>query len=242
MKVLGIIGGSGLYRFAEQGDSQQIETPYGVVPVSKFDYAGKKIIFLPRHGEKHHLPPHKINYRANIYAMKHSQVEGILSTSAVGSMLDEFCPGMFAPIGQFIDCTKNRIDTYYDSFEKGIHHSDMSQAYDEHQNQLIMEACKQNSIPFMQPLTLVVTEGPRFESSAEINAFKCWGGEIVGMTGYPEVALARELKIPFSSIAISTNYAAGISPSPLSHDEVVAQMKLSSKNLIQVIRSFINLF
>ncbi len=241
-KSIGIIGGSGLYELAKNAKELEMDTPYGRVQLYESNISGVDVFFLPRHGKSHHLPPHKINYKANIFALHIKKARCILSTAAVGSLKESFCPGKFGFVGQFIDYTKEREDTFFDTFEKGIQHTDMSDPYDQNINLLLKKIMSELKIPGEGPLTMIVTQGPRFESSAEIKAFQMWGADIVGMTGYPEVALANELGIPFATLAVSTNYAAGISDNPLTHQEVIDQMAKNAEQLLQIIKSFISSF
>lgn len=236
---IGIIGGSGLYQMNASSKQIELRNDFGCVTLNHFFIDAKEVFFLPRHGPKHHIPPHKINYQANILSLRDAGVECIVSTSAVGSLKASFKPGMFGYFDQFIDFTKKRQDTYADSFENGICHPDMTQAYHPTLNSHLDAILQHSNIPFMSPLTLVVTEGPRFESPAEIKAYQILGGDAVGMTGYPEVALANELGIPFCGLAVSTNYAAGVSRLPLSHHEVAEQMKRSSNSLIGILEAFV---
>jgi 5'-methylthioadenosine phosphorylase len=236
---IGIIGGSGLYQMNASSSKIEFSNSYGNVFLNHFLINNKEVFFLPRHGPNHHIPPHQINYRANLLSLKEAGVECIISTSAVGSLKASFKPGMFGYFDQFIDFTKKRLDTYADSFENGISHPDMTQPYDPELNSLLTAILNRFSIPHLASLTLVVTEGPRFESPAEIKAYQLLGGDAVGMTGYPEVALAKELDIPFCGLAISTNYAAGVSKSPLSHQEVSEQMQVSLSTLIKVLEAFV---
>ena len=236
---IGIIGGSGLYQMNASSTKMELTNSYGKVVLNRFFSQSKEVFFLPRHGPNHHIPPHKINYQANLLGLKDAGVECIISTSAVGSLKDSFKPGMFGYFDQFIDFTKKRIDTYADSFECGICHPDMTNAYHSELNACLASILNRLNIPHLPSLTLVVTEGPRFESPAEIKAYQILGGDAVGMTGYPEVALAKELNISFCGLAISTNFAAGVSKTPLSHQEVTEQMKVSLSTLIKVLEAFI---
>lgn len=236
---LGIIGGSGLYSLGESREEIKVSTKFGSVKLRTFSIKEMDIFFLPRHGEKHEIPPHKINFKANILAFKECGVKDIISTSAVGSLRYDFRPGMFGTCYQFIDFTKDRDSTYFDSFKSGIGHTDMTEPYSKKLNDIIEKGFIKNKIDYMKNLTMVVTEGPRFETKAEIKAFSILGGEIVGMTGYPEVVLAKELNIEYAVIAICTNYAAGISPNPLSHEEVIDMMNKVSVNLNNVISDVI---
>ncbi len=241
MNSIGIIGGSGLYQLATDAKEIVVETPFGSVKLYETIVGKKTVFFLPRHGINHHLPPHKINYRANIFALYHQRAQCILSTAAVGSLNPSFEPGMFGYAGQFIDFTKKRADTFFDDFSNGIKHADMTNPYHPALNELLKRILSDYFLPFLGPLTMVVTEGPRFESPAEIKAYQSFGADVVGMTGYPEVALAREMEIPFACLAISTNFAAGVSKEILSHEEVVEQMKHRSNDLLRVITRFIEL-
>jgi len=241
-KKLGIIGGSGLYNLGELKEEVEIQTEFGLVYLKIININGFTVYFLPRHGEKHEIPPHKINFRSNILAFKECGIKDIISTSAVGSLRLDFKPGMFGTCYQFIDFTKSRNSTYFDSFKGGAGHTDMTEPYSNKLNNLIEKSFIKNRIDYIKDLTMIVTEGPRFETKAEIKAYSILGGEIVGMTGYPEVALAKELKLGYSSIAICTNYAAGISPNPLSHQEVIEVMNKVSGHLQNIISDAIILY
>jgi len=234
-KSLGIIGGSGFYNLVEGEEKIKIDTEFGSVNLKSLNINGLDTYFLSRHGEEHEIPPHKINFKANILAFKKCGARGIISTSAVGSLRPDFKPRMFGTCYQFIDFTKNRKSTYLDSFKGKMGHTDMTEPYSKELNALIEKAFIQNNIEYLKDLTMIVTEGPRFETKAEIKAFSTLGGEIVGMTGYPEVALARELSIEYATIAICTNYAAGISNNLLSHKEVIDMMNEVSQKLKNVI-------
>jgi 5'-methylthioadenosine phosphorylase len=239
---LGIIGGSGLYALGEIKKSLNIETEFGVAAIELIDIDGDEVYFLPRHGKGHTIAPHLINYRANISALKKCGVGYIVATSAVGSMKLDFRPSMFGICSQFIDFTKRRESTFFDDFKSGIRHTDMTEPYSKELNKVIEESFVQNNENYVKDLTMVITEGPRFETKAEIRAFSLLGGEIVGMTGYPEVALSREIDIQYSAIAVCTNYAAGISNNPLSHREVIEIMNNAFPRLKNVLKTVTKLF
>ena len=224
MIKVGIIGGSGFYQPGLfSGEKEVVDTPYGEVELWQGEVEGKEVYFLPRHGKGHRFPPHLINYRANIWALKEKGVQRILATSAVGSLRTEFPPGSLLLPDQFIDFTKGRKATF---FEKGeVYHIDLTEPYCPQLRKYLLEAGKKRKLEIFNGGTYVCTEGPRFETKAEIKAYALLGGDLVGMTGYPEVALAREAEICYASLAIVTNLAAGISGEKITADEVLEIMR-----------------
>lgn len=227
MKV-GIIGGSGVYD-AElfQTIADKITTPYGEVEFERGVFGGEEIFFLPRHGKGHSVPPHLINYRANIAAFKMLGVERILATSAVGSLRAELVPGTFVILNQFLDFTKRRA-LLFD--ETQVKHLDFTEPYCRQINAILKEELQSLGIKNAEGC-YVCTEGPRYETPAEVKMFAQLGGDVVGMTNVPEVTLAKEAEICYSCICTVTNLGAGISEEPLEHEKVVEVMKANSKNL-----------
>ncbi|MCD5409601.1 MAG: S-methyl-5'-thioadenosine phosphorylase [Methanocellales archaeon] len=219
-----IIGGSGVYDLNILVDPKErvIDTEYGAAKVKIGLYEDMEIVFLSRHGEGHTLPPHKINYRANIAALKNLGVERIIGTTAVGSINADFKPGDFVLLDQFIDFTKNRIHTFYDG---AAVHVDMTNPYCPEIRKSVIDAAKALKIDLHEKGMYVCTEGPRFETGAEIQMFALLGGDVVGMTNIPECVLAREVEICYSAIALVTNQAAGISGGELSHSQMIDEMK-----------------
>lgn len=232
MKRCAIIGGSGLYKAPGEGPAPQkmISTPYGDVAYAVIEHEDSQVIFIPRHGRWHEKPPHLINYRANISALKLLQVEAIFSSAASGAINSDFKVGDFVLIDQFIDFTKNRVSTFFD--EGMVTHIDLTQPYCPTLRLLMMETAKRIGLKIQTRGTYVCTEGPRFETAAEIKAFKILGGDLVGMTNFPEVALARESGICYVTVAIITNMAAGISTGPISSNEVLTEMDSSINRLL----------
>lgn len=237
MVRFGIIGGTGIYdpKVLTDITDENVKTDYGVIKVKIGNYQGKLVAFLARHGEGHAVPPHRINYRGNIWALKKLGVERILATGAVGSLNLEMKPGHFVIADQFIDFTKNRIQTFFDDGESGIIHVDMTQPYCLEFRKIIAHAAKTIDLPITSQGTYVCTEGPRFETPAEIKMFSAVGGDLVGMTSVPEVVLAKEAEICYSTVAMVTNFAAGISPRPLTHAEVIEAMRQNNNNLRRLI-------
>lgn len=237
MSRLAFIGGTGVYDpgILQNISSHVIETPYGTASYESGFFNEKEIIFLARHGVHHTIPPHKINYRANIYALKMLDVAAVVSTTAVGSLNPEYKPGDLVLVDQFIDMTKSRIGTFFDGERYGVAHLDMTHPYCGTLRQAIMEAGKKADIKIHPHGTYICTEGPRFETPAEIRAFRLWGADVVGMTNAPECQLAREAEICYATISMVTNFAAGISPTELTHQEVVDCMQQNIASFRKII-------
>ncbi|BDG60081.1 S-methyl-5'-thioadenosine phosphorylase [Caldinitratiruptor microaerophilus] len=228
-----LIGGTGVYDPAILTGlrEEQVSTPYGDVRVKVGTYRGKEVAFLARHGEKHSVPPHRINYRANIWALKRLGVERIIATTAVGSLNLDMRPGDFVFCDQFLDFTKGRPSTFFEGGPEGVVHVDFTEPYCPELRGVLAEAAKTLGLGFHREGTYVCTEGPRFETPAEIKAYQRLGGDVVGMTGVPEVVLAHEAGICYSTVSMVTNFAAGISPQPLTHEEVLEVMAQNAERL-----------
>lgn len=232
--MIGIIGGSGVYEITQKADSCQeklVRTDYGDVRVSLLDISGKKVAFIPRHASGHSIPPHKINFQANIEALKQVGVGKIIATNSVGSMNLEMPPGSFVIPDDFLDFSQNRKKTF---FEDRVVHVDVTEPYCSYLRDVL-----DMSGDVILGATYVCTEGPRFETPAEIKMFKMLGGDLVGMTGLPEVVLAREREMCYTSICIVSNYASGISETNLTIDEVFEMVSEKERDLLELIYNFI---
>lgn len=221
---IGVFGGSGLYSFLENMEEVEIDTPFGK-PSDRFAIAtvgNKRVAFLPRHGKAHQFPPHMINYRANIYAMKMLGVKCILAPTASGSLKAEVKPGDFVICDQFVDRTWGRKDTFFDGPE--TKHFSTANPYDEKLRALALGICREEGITAHEAGTVVVIQGPRFSTKAESRWFGSMGWDVINMTQYPEVALAVEMEIPYANIALITDYDAGLEGhpdvKPVSEEEV----------------------
>jgi len=204
-----IIAGTGVDKFFELLTKLDIKTPYGYASIYGVkDH--KNVFFLPRHGVNYSVPPHKINYRANIFALSAFGIKHVIATNAVGSLRKKIAPGSFVVPDQVLDFTKNRVSTFFEGGDGDVVFTDVSQPYSERVRSAILEASKRLQIKVYDKGTYVCTEGPRYETPAEIRAFRILGADIVGMTSVPEVFLAKELGIEYAAIAIVTNYAAGM--------------------------------
>lgn len=233
MIKIAIIGGTGVYdpNILENVRDAETLTPYGNVRYKVGDYAGQSIAFIPRHGSGHSIAPHLINYRGNIWAMKKIGVQNILATAAVGSLTLSMQLGDFVLVDQFIDFTKTRINTFYEGGKSGVVHVDLTTPYCSSMSKTLLAVGQKMGIPIHKSGTYVCTEGPRFETPAEIAMFAKLGGHLVGMTNVPEVVLAREAEMCYSAIAMVTNFAAGISPNPLTYGEVIEIMNQNTEKL-----------
>ncbi len=234
---MGIIGGSGVYNLGLPLKEKLIKTPYSKKAVAVFagDYKGIEVVFLNRHGKNHAVPPHLINYRANIFALKKAGVKAIISANAVGAISPSIKLGDFIVIDQFIDFTKFRQATFFEGGKNGVVHTDMTNPFCEAARRAVLKAASELKIKCVNGGTIAVCEGSRYETAAEIRAYKILGADMVGMTTYPEVALAREADICYVAIGVASNYAAGISKKPLSHQEVIATMGEKEKDLKKLI-------
>lgn len=232
-----IIGGSGFYQpgMLESPRTEEIETPYGKTSVIIGSLSGKEVAFLARHGVGHSLLPHQLNYRANIWGLHSLGVKHILATSAVGGIAPHLAPGSIVIIDQFIDFTKQRPLTFFEDGDIHRAHVDVSYPYCKQLRDLIQQAADKFKIPIHIGGCYVCAEGPRYETAAEIKMYQMLGGDVVGMTGVPEVVLARELGICFANISTITNWAAGISPTSLTHAEVVEVMNQNQEKLRKLI-------
>jgi len=226
---IGIIGGSGFYDLAGGLREIKVETPYGP-PSDKIalgKIAGRMVAFLPRHGKGHTIPPPKINYRANIWALKELGVSRILTSHAVGSLQKEIKPGDFVILDQFVDRTKGRIDTFYDG--PIVTHISTAFPYCPQLRELAVKTARDLKIAVHEKGTVVVIQGPRFSTAAESAWFTKMGWEVVNMTEYPEIVLAREKEICYCAIAVVTDYDAGLvgegKVAPVSAQEVIANFE-----------------
>jgi 5'-methylthioinosine phosphorylase len=211
--MLAIIGGTGLTQLAnlEVTRREVMRTPYGD-PSGAITFGtirGEPVAFLARHGYGHTIPPHKVNYRANLWALAQHPVSYVVSVASVGGIRADLSPGTLAIPDQIIDYTYGREFTYFHGSDRGVVHVDFTQPYCEALRQRLMAAAQAAQEPLLAGGTYAATQGPRLESAAEINRLERDGADMVGMTGMPEAALARELGLCYAAIAVVVNYAAG---------------------------------
>jgi 5'-methylthioadenosine phosphorylase len=208
MTKIGIIGGSGLDNpdLLKEIEEASVDTPYGHPSsvLKQGRIADRDVVILARHGIGHTIPPSQVNFRANVHALKAIGCTHILVTSAVGSLRENIKPGDFVVLDQFIDFSRHRMNTFYESFEPGfpIHVS----TFDPGLRQIFVESAEELNFAFHAKGTVVSIEGPRFSTRAESHMFRAWGADVINMTIATEAALAREAEIPYAAVAMSTDY------------------------------------
>lgn len=221
MQSIAVIGGTGLEDVLGGGNPRTFTTPYGDVSIGELELGGRRVLFLPRHGREHTIPPHRINYRANIAALHQAGCRCVIATNAVGAIRRDMLPGDVVIIDQFIDFTHGRPGTFYNGDAEGLRHVDMTEPYCPHLRNLLAKSAATAGLTVHSAGTYVCTEGPRFETPAEIEMFARLGGDVVGMTGVPEVVLAREKGLCYAGMCLVSNLAAGLSGERISEEEVV---------------------
>lgn len=228
MTVYAIIGGTGLTQL--DGLSMKAllnpETPYGApsAGIVQGEYAGREVLFLARHGHPHRIPPHQVNYRANLWALKHAGAEAVIAVNAVGGITAGMCTGQLVVPHQVIDYTQGRIGTFFEGELDHVTHIDFSHPYDEPLRQKLLDALRRAGHAHSDYGVYGCTQGPRLETVAEIARMERDGCDIVGMTGMPEAALARELNLPYAALSLVVNPAAGKSTSIITMVEIEAAL------------------
>jgi 5'-methylthioadenosine phosphorylase len=207
---IGIFGGSGFYSFLDDAREVEVTTPYGApsAPITLGKVAGRSVAFLPRHGRQHQFPPHKVNFLANVWAMKELGVTRIIGPCACGSLRTDVKPGEFVICDQLVDRTTGRADTFYDG--PRTTHIAFADPYCPELRPLAVAAARAQGIACHERGTMVVIQGPRFSTRAESRWFSANGWDVIGMTQYPEAYLARELEMCFVNVSLVTDYDAGI--------------------------------
>lgn len=238
--TLAIIGGTGLTQIAELTITDQLvlETPFGE-PSSAFltaELNGKKLIFLARHGNPHRIPPHKINYRANIWGLKQLGVTRIIGVAAVGGISSAMAPGHIAIPDQIIDYTYGREHTFFADDLDQVTHIDFTQPYSQILREQIITAATQAKISISTSGTYGCTQGPRLESSAEIKRMTRDGCDLVGMTGMPEAALAKELELAYANISVVANWGAGIIDGEITMTEIEKNLETGMNKAISLLK------
>lgn len=230
-RMFGLITGSGFYDIPDLEDrsSNVVSTPFGSATVTSGSWRGRPIAFLPRHGADHSVPPAGINYRANVWALKTVGVTDVFATAVSGGIDRQMPPGALVIISDFLDFTNGRADTFFDgttpidgdtAFDSSRHHTDMTNPYAPALRAALLASAAEQNIDVIDGGVYCTTNGPRFESPAEIEMMRTLGGQLVGMTGYPEVALAGEAGLRYASVGVISNAAAGMGDEELTAADV----------------------
>jgi 5'-methylthioadenosine phosphorylase len=222
---IGVFGGSGFYSFLESTEEVSVDTPYG--PTSDRlvigEIEGRRVAFMPRHGRHHALPPHRIPYRANLWAMRELGARRIIGPTASGSLKPELAPGAFVVCDQFVDRTSGRADTFYDG--PVTTHVSSADPYCPDLRRILLDIGREQGLDIHDGGTVVVIQGPRFSTRSESRWFSAMGWDVINMTAYPEGYLARELELCYANVSLVTDYDVGLEGAagvaPVSHAEVV---------------------
>lgn len=232
MQTVGIIGGSGLYDMEglEDVKTHEVETTYGAPSdaVVSGTIGDTRLLFLPRHGRGHRIPPHQINYRANILALKMLGAEQLISVSAVGSMKESIAPGDMVVVDQFIDRTRGRSSTFFEDIGV-VAHVEFAEPVDAALANALHKSAQEVGVKVHKGGTYVCIEGPQFSTRAESNLYRSWNVDVIGMTNLPEARLAREAELPYATLALATDYDCWHT----AHDSVTVEavMAVMAKNI-----------
>ena len=237
--IIGIIGGSGLTRLdaLEISRRELVSTPFGApsAPMQFGHLEGLPVAFLPRHGPSHQVPPHRVNYRANIWAFRAVGVEQVIGMAAVGGISEAMAPGTLCVADQVIDYTYDRKHTYYEQDLTDVIHVDFTEPYCEALRRRLLAAAAAVDVEVLGQGTYGATQGPRLESAAEIRRLARDGCDMVGMTGMPEAALARELELCYANFSLVVNWAAGLGEGPITMSEIERHLEEGMGRAIRVI-------
>jgi 5'-methylthioadenosine phosphorylase len=238
---IGVFGGSGFYSLLEDVREVKVDTPYGPPSDSYFlaSVKGRKVAFLPRHNRTHSLPPHMVNYRANVWGMRSLGVQAVISPCAAGSLQKHVEPGSFVVCDQFVDRTTSRKDTFYDG--PIVTHVSAAEIYDPVLRKLAVETIKEHGIDCHDGGTVVVIQGPRFSSKSESKWFHDQGWEVINMTQYPEAYLCREIGMAVVNISLITDYDSGVhaGTEAVNATDVLAVFKSNSEKIKKVVLDLI---
>lgn len=237
---IGLIGGTGFYELLSGIEELEVETPYGNPSDKLFMgvMGNKKIVFIPRHGRKHSIPPHMINHKANIYAMKTLGVKFIISTASVGVINEGIKLKDFIIPHDFLDFTR-KVYTFYDEFKENPFHVELTHPFSEKLRRLLIDVCKEGSYSCHERGVYVNVAGPRLETPAEIRMFKKLGGDIIGMTVVPEAILSKEVGIEYACLAIGVNYACGLTEKPINLEEASKILEEVKPNVYDIFQELV---
>ncbi len=249
---IGIFGGSGFYDFFDEAETLNVETPFGppAGPVLVGELSGQRVAFLARHGGRHEFAAHRVPYRANVWAMRSVGVEALIAPCSVGSLQPHINPGQFVVVDQLIDRTWGRAHTFFDvggppeepAASGPLHHQSFANPYDAGLRSSLLDAARTVGADTVDGGTMVVINGPRFSTRAESAWYRAMGWDVVNMTGQPEAVLAAELGMRYATIALVTDYDAGVDGhTPVTMDEVLAMVRNNVSRVQSVIAAAVGL-
>lgn len=232
-----IIAGSGFSDFARLSPGRDLVTAFGApsAPVRAVDFNGRTVWFLPRHGDAHHIPPHRINYRANLAALRLLQVDQVVALNTVGVITDSLAPGQLAVPGQLIDYTYGRDHSIYDGSSASLDHIDFTEPFSGPLRRLILAAARAADVPCHDGGVYAVTQGPRLETAAEIDRLERDGADFIGMTAMPEASIARELGMNYACLSLIVNFAAGRGEKAI-HEDIEASLLDAKRQCLRLMQ------
>jgi 5'-methylthioadenosine phosphorylase len=238
--MIGVFGGSGFYEFLEGAEEVEVDTPFGrpSAPLTVGELEGVRVAFLPRHGRGHELPPHRIPYRANVWAMKELGVRRVIGPNASGGLKAELALGEFVVCDQFVDRTWGRPDTFFEGAP--VTHVSAADPYCADLRRTLVETARELGIPVREGGTVVVIQGPRFSTRSESRWFQSQGWDVINMTAYPEGYLARELELCYANVSMVTDHDVGVEGgAAVSHAEVVRVFQANNEQLRRLLLAVI---
>jgi len=240
--TLALIGGTGLTELAEAAETLVIDTPYGApsAPIRVISSDPARVLFLPRHGSPHRFPPHRVNYRANLWALREAGADHVLAVSAVGGITGAYAPGTLAAPDQLIDYSWGREHTYFDSADVPLVHVDFTHPYAGPLRDLLLQSAAAQSIDIIDGGCIGVFQGPRLESAAEVERARRDGCDMAGMTSLPEAALARELGLDFAGIAVVSNWGAGVGEDLISEADIAETLRQPMARVRALLGALVN--
>jgi len=245
MRRLAVIGGSGFSSLPgfQVFDQERPDTPYGLpsAPVMRGRLGNGDLLFLPRHGSAHRIPPHRVNYRANLWALNACGAKRVVGLAAAGGITSRFGPGILAVPNQIIDYTYGRAHSFHDVDEGDFQHIDFTRPYCEELRQALLGTARDAGLDLVDGGTYGVTQGPRLETAAEILRMERDGCDLVGMTGMPEAVLARELGLCYASLAFVVNWAAGKDQGPIRMDEIERHLRHCMERVAAILAALVQM-
>lgn len=243
MSRIALIGGTGLDEWGGEARERRLDTPFGTPSdaVHEFNSGEHSLLFLPRHGRKHRIPPHRVNYRANLHALRELEAEAVIAVNAVGGIGPECGPGVLAVPDQLIDYTWGRVHSFSDDEHTPLQHVEFAEPFDSGLRKGLLRAAHAAGLAALDGGCVAVSQGPRLETVAEIARFRRDGCDLVGMTSQPEAALARELKMPYASLCVVANWAAGVTDEAITMSAIERTLREAMVRVRQLLLAFWNL-